>query len=111
MSGRILACLFLLAAATDARAQALVLDGEILVMEGDATTVTGEGGGYSIQGNNIDAIVNQFYGQYNDEFDMISIWTSFPDLANGGAYYTSAVSSPLGNLKGFINMNQVGFWT
>lgn len=90
---------------------AVVAQGEIVVIEGSAATVEGSPGAYAINfTGNIDAIVSEFYTAYPDEFDMISIWTSFPDLNNGGAYYTTP--PPLSSkLIGFINMNQVGVWS
>lgn len=99
-----------LAASTPAHAD-LVQAGEIVVLEGDATTVGGTAGAYGIDSGNIDAILNQFYATYPDEFDMVSIWTSFPDTLNGGAYFTSPPGVPgVQRLQGFINMNAVGFW-
>ncbi len=76
-------------------------------MEADVTGTDGT----SISPANIDAIVQAFYDVYPAEFDMISIWTTFPDAANGGAYFMGNPGSFPAQQLGFINMNAVGFWT
>src|SRR5687768_13270439 len=86
---------------------ATVTVGEIVVMEADVSGTDG----ISITPGNIDAIVQAFYAEYPTEFDMISIWTTFSDAANGGAYFMGNPGSFPSRQLGFINMNAVGFWT
>jgi MYXO-CTERM domain-containing protein len=106
---RIGSAVALVLAAATAHAE-LVQEGEIVVIEGDETTVTGTGGGFAIGPGNIDAILSQFYAVYPDEFDMVAIWETFVDENNGGAYFTTP--PPVANrLFGFINMNGIGVWT
>src|SRR5262245_10412391 len=94
--------------AVPARAPAATVTvGEIVVMEADVTGTDG----VSISPGNIDAIVAAFYDLYPPEFDMISIWTTFPDAANGGAYFVGNSGSFPARQLGFINMNAVGFWS
>ncbi|MEM9492718.1 MAG: hypothetical protein AAGC55_26455, partial [Myxococcota bacterium] len=61
--------------------------GEIVVMQGDDTIVTGSGTGpFSIGLDQLPLIGQRFYQNYPDEFDGLAIFTSFADAANPGAY-------------------------
>lgn len=62
------------------------LAGQVVVMEGDAEIVTDlGGGGYGI--DSMESITQRFYMHYGDEFDAITVFTTFPDMAQGGAAY------------------------
>ncbi len=62
------------------------LAGQVVVMEGDSQIVTDLGAGaYGI--DDMAAITNRFYMHYGDEFDAITVFTTFPDNAQGGAAY------------------------
>lgn len=109
----------------------LSLEGEILVVEGDAQTVsTGGPNVFGITQDNQVAIVQEVLSQYPDVFDTIQIYTTFVDEAHAGtAYYQSIRNSvagigvnsfngragwgldPLqGRLSGFSNMNSMLMW-
>ena len=109
----------------------LSLEGEILVVEGDAQTVAAVGGGeFGISDANKRAIVQQVLSEYPDVFDTIQIYTTFQDaIAGGSAYYQSIRNSVNGigvqtfngrtgwglpaeggRLSGFSDMNSMLVW-
>lgn len=64
--------------------------GQIMVMQGDAETVTDLGAGdYGIDiATQLPNITMRFYLNHGDEFDGIAIFTTFPDQLQGGAAYS-----------------------
>ena len=116
------------------RAPLTVQEGEIVVMQGNANTVTAfDGGGYGVVINNLGVrnpmeISKEFLAAYPDEYDAIVVFTTFPDAAadSSVAWHLSVRndvkgigasvmdSGPLwgsqddGQLRSFINMQYVG---
>ncbi len=109
----------------------LSLEGEVLIIEGDAQTVTvGGADAFGITGDNQLAIVQQVLAEYPDEFDTIQIYTSFVDQANQGIAYYQGIRNDVqgigaqtfngragwgldpdnGRLSGFSNMNSMLMW-
>lgn len=109
----------------------LSLEGEVLVVEGDAQTVsTGGPNVFGISQDNQVAIVQRVLSEYPDVFDTIQIYTTFIDEAHAGtAYYQSIRNSVAGigvnsfngragwglpptggRLSGFSNMNSMLMW-
>lgn len=110
------------------------LAGEVLVMEGDDEIVTTFGPGqYGLVFNTAVAnplsIVTRFLEIYPDEFDFVTVWTSFWDFgAEGLAYYVgirqtdSGIGQPMtdngwlwgsgagGRLQGFLNMKAINLY-
>ncbi|MFT5435102.1 MAG: hypothetical protein ACI9OJ_005819, partial [Myxococcota bacterium] len=105
--------------------------GEIVVLEGDETTVSDLGDGdYGVVLSNFVqnplAITSQFYQSFPDEFDAVTIFTTFPDggsqgsvawylpirLSVGGVGATQVDNGQAWGstaaLHGFINMQYVG---
>lgn len=106
------------------------IQGEIVVMEGDASFVTDFGGGqYGLRFDNQQqdpiALTNKFYENFGDDFDFLVVWTSFQDQGSEGlAYYigvkndTQGIGRELYNqspfwgsssskLQGFLNMKAI----
>lgn len=115
----------------DLRRSALRLEGEILVVEGDARTVSQAGGGvFGILPENQRAIVQEVLAVHPDIFDTIQIYTSFVDQAHLGSAYYSGIANAVsgigigsynsrpsyglpregGRLSGFSNMNSMLMW-
>jgi len=108
--------------------------GEIIVVEGDAATVTDFGGGqyglrFDNQVQNLPEVVRRVLTRYGDDFDFVAIWTSFWDFgADGLAYYvgvrndTQGIgrqrfdqgsfwgSGQGGRLQGVLNMKSIGVY-
>ncbi|CAN0545113.1 unnamed protein product, partial [Laminaria digitata] len=105
--------------------------GEVLIVEGDAETVTvGGPDAYGITDANQVAIVQQVLAEYPDEFDTIQIYTSFIDQAHQGIAYYQGIRNDVagigtagfnsrgnwgldpdnGRLSGFSNMNSMLMW-
>lgn len=100
------------------------LAGQVVVMEGDSEIVTDYGGGaFGIE--DMQGIGQRFYMHYPDEFDAITVFTTFGDMAQGGAAYAlllnhgfsgagypgGAAASQFGStgrLMSVTNMNDVG---
>lgn len=110
---------------------ALSLEGEILVLEGDAMTVSQNGlGRFGISEDNQRAIVAQVLAMYPDVFDTIQIYTTFEDQAHAGFAYYQGIKNEVsgigkmqfnsrpawglpavgGRLSGFSNMNSMLMW-
>lgn len=110
---------------------ALSIEGEIIVVEGDAQTVSQQGiGRFGISEDNQRAIVAEVLGLVPDEFDTIQIFTTFDDQTSpGNAYYRGirndvqgigkmvfnsrpqwGLSADGGRLSGFSNMNNMLLW-
>ncbi len=110
---------------------ALSLEGEILVLEGDAQTVAQNGlGNFGITEDNQRAIVARVLAMYPDEFDTIQIYTTFEDQAHAGIAYYQGIKNDVsgvgkmqfnnrpgwglpalgGRLSGFSNMNSMLMW-
>jgi hypothetical protein len=106
--------------------RALRADGEIIVLEGDDRFLTAGGDGYGLTQDNLVAVAREVLAQYPDVFDTIQLHTTFPDRANGGAYYQGiandvaglgrdvfdgrpgwGLASGAGRLSGFVNMNSL----
>ncbi|MCA9518168.1 MAG: hypothetical protein KC635_24690, partial [Myxococcales bacterium] len=109
----------------------ITVSGEIIVLEGDSTTVSDLGSGrYGVriddQVQNLPVIVDRVLSEYGDEFDFVAVWTDFWDYgADGLAYYIGARndvrglgqevydqsrfwgSGPNGRLKGVLNMKSI----
>lgn len=109
----------------------LSIDGEVLIVEGDAQTVTvGGPDAFGITDENQVAIVQQVLAEYPDEFDTIQIYTSFIDQAHQGIAYYQGIRNDVegigaqtfngrggwgldpdeGRLSGFSNMNSMLMW-
>ncbi len=108
---------------------ALSIEDEIIIIEGDARTVTVGGGGFGITDDNQTAIVQQVLAELPDAFDTIQIYTTFTDLAHDGFAYYQGIKNevsgigtgrfngragwglePEGRLSGFSNMNSMLMW-
>lgn len=104
-------------------------EGEIIVIEGDARTVTSNGVAFGITEENTAAIIQEVLAVYPDELDTIQIYLSFPDEAHAGSAYYQSISNsvagigierfdnrgayglpPGGRLSGFSNMNDMRMW-
>lgn len=71
--------------------------GEVVVMQGDDEIVSALGGAdYGI--DQMENIANRFYLHFPDEFDGLAIFTSFPDLLQGGAAYALILDSDTGGI-------------
>lgn len=111
--------------------RALSREGEVLIVEGDADTVTvGGPGEFGITDANQVAIVQEVLASYPDEFDTIQIYTSFVDQAHQGIAYYQGIRNEVqgigtssfngrgnwgldpdeGRLSGFSNMNSMLMW-
>ncbi|MCB9649937.1 MAG: hypothetical protein H6730_25630 [Deltaproteobacteria bacterium] len=110
--------------------QALTREGEVLIIEGGAGTVTvGGPGAFGITQDNQVAIVQEVLSQYPDVFDTIQIYTTFIDQAHQGIAYYQGIQSAVsgigiagfdnragygltgeGRLSGFSNMNSMLQW-
>src|SRR5688572_14338327 len=111
MWGRVSVVLCALAGAAGAATPGVVIQqGELIIMEGDDEIVGGSAGARALEEQNAVNLLDRFYQHYPDEFDMVVVWTTWPDAANGGAYYTTGIPTPSIRSFGFVNMNQVGFW-
>lgn len=105
-------------------------EGEVLVIEGDADTVTvGGPNQFGITDANQVAIVQEVLASYPDQFDTIQIFTTFTDEAHQGVAYYQGIRNevqgigtmifdnrgawglePEGRLSGFSNMNSMLMW-
>jgi MYXO-CTERM domain-containing protein len=67
---------------------ATVIDGSVIVIEGnnDLVVNTESGLGFN-HGNGMFDVVNTVLGNLGDQFDFITVWTTFPDF-NVAAYYS-----------------------
>ncbi|MFO0726818.1 MAG: MYXO-CTERM sorting domain-containing protein [Myxococcota bacterium] len=110
---------------------ALRVEGELLVIEGDPRFVTDGGGGqFGITDDNQVAIAQEVLSQFPDVFDTIQIFLSFTDAANQGTAYYQPIKNevaglgkmtmdlrdqwglgPDGRLSGFVNMNALDLFT
>ena len=114
------------------RAPLITQKGEIVVLEGGNQTVTAFDNGYGLVLNggaqNPMGISKELLDAYPDEFDVLVIFTTFPDLGsqNSVAWYVGIRSNvkgigiqsmdngafwgsaPGGRLHGFINMQYIG---
>lgn len=99
--------------------------GQIVVMQGDAETVTDLGGGdFGIDiAEQLPNLTMRFYMHHGDDFDGIAIFTTFPDQLQGGAAYSvgpgagtmgigydasgAAAYGSAGRLVSVVNMNDV----
>jgi hypothetical protein len=108
----------------------LSLEDEVVVLEGDAATVSAAGGGsFGITEGNQVAIVQAVLAEHPDVFDTIQIYTSFVDDAHVGTAYYQSISNAVqgigidafdgragwglagpGRLSGFSNMNSMLMW-
>lgn len=109
----------------------LSIEGEIIVVEGDAQTVAQNGlGRFAITEDNQRAIVAQVLAQIPDEFDTIQIYTTFEDQGHVGIAYYQGIRNDVqgigknvfngrpgwglpalgGRLSGFSNMNSMLMW-
>lgn len=109
----------------------LSLEGEVLIIEGDAETVAvGGPDAFGITDANQVAIVQQVLAAYPDEFDTIQIYTTFIDQAHQGIAYYQGIKNDVagigtsgfngrgnwgldpdnGRLSGFSNMNSMLMW-
>lgn len=104
--------------------------GEVYVMLGDDEIVTSLGGNdYGIDsGTQMPNIGQRFYMEYGDDFDGLAVFTTFPDLVQGGIAYsvspgwsgatglglgTGGAAGQYGSdgkLISVINMNDVDTW-
>jgi MYXO-CTERM domain-containing protein len=111
----------------ETRRFALRQEGEVLVVEGDARTVSSDGAGnFGITEDNAAAVIQDVLAMYPDEFDTIQLYLTFPDAAAGGAAYYSSISNSVqgigsdvfngrpafglpeeGRLSGWSNMNDM----
>lgn len=68
---------------------ALGVEGEVIVVDGDARTVSSDGmGGFGISADNQRNLVNDVVGLVGDRFDSLVIFTAFDDQAPAsGPYY------------------------
>ena len=110
---------------------ALSIEGEIVVVEGDAMTVSQAGiGRFGISEDNQRVIVSQVLSLIPDEFDTIQIYTTFTDQAHAGFAYYQGIRNDVqgigkmtfnarpmwglaaegGRLSGFSNMNSMLMW-
>lgn len=115
------------------RAPLITQHGEIVVLEGGPKTVTAFDQGYGLVLNgggvqNPMEIAKEFLASHPDEFDVLTVFTTFPDEGsqNSVAWYLAIRSSvkgigaqamdtgsfwgsqPGGRLHGFINMQYIG---
>jgi MYXO-CTERM domain-containing protein len=105
---------------------ALRQEGEVIVVLGDARTVSSNGVSFGITDDNIAAIIQDVLAQYPDVFDTIQIYLSFLDEASVGAAYYVGIANSVhgigveefnvrsayglpdeGRLSGFSNMNEM----
>lgn len=111
------------------RSSALSVADEVVVIEGDARTVTTAGRAYGITEANANAIIETVLTAVPDELDTIQIFLTFRDAANQGAAYYRGLRndiagigqevfdtrgdlglSPKGRLSGFSNMNDMALF-
>lgn len=108
----------------------LLEEGEVIVIEGDATTVSSDGaGGFGIVEENARAIIQQILAVYPDEFDTIQFYPAFFDAAAGNSAFYATISNSVqgigaqqfngrgafglpdeGRLSGWSNMNDINLF-
>jgi MYXO-CTERM domain-containing protein len=118
---------FLLSASLAAPARADVTRvGEVIVVEGDAETVTSlDGGGRGLGLDNVRAIARKAIGFAGDRFDALTIWTAFDDQGSNAVAYAVSVKNDVmgigqalmdesadygsqGVLRNIVNMKSLG---
>jgi len=94
----------------EVRRRALSREGEILIIEGDADTVTvGGPDQFGITEANQVAIVQQVLASYPDEFDTIQIYTTFVDQAHQGIAYYQGIKNTVNGI-GTETFDSRGAW-
>jgi hypothetical protein len=108
----------------------LIQEGEVIVVEGDANTVSSDGqGGFGIVQDNAVAIIQQVLAMYPDEFDTIQFYPAFFDSAAGNSAFYSTIANSVqgigaqqfngrgafglpeeGRLSGWSNMNDINLF-
>ncbi len=110
--------------------QGLSLEGQVMVIPGDARMVSSTGPGeFGITEDNQKAIVQEVLANYPDEFDTLVVFTTFEDKAQMTEAYSRVLQNKVagiglaeenrredwgiakdGRLSGFVNMNSLLKW-
>ena len=115
-------------------AGAISVRDRVIIIEGDALVGTGQNGfTFDHNGNGANAVMQQVVGTYGDQFDFVTVFTTFDD-ANVAAYYLplkndveglgecdfnngrtfgclfSQLGAQIEVLHGFVFMNSLSFW-